>query len=165
MSSSEAGGTFFSNDGWKTLSTELYWRLLSWRLCNTCSTTIGLSINRPILYSMVRSRSQILRSFKLQYQFGFLDQWFPTNQLLGVLESDHQYAGYKIQNITVSITLHTAVSKRSTGDRVAIACNCKNKCQERGRCLKNLVKCLIYCHTDCRDCGNLSSLHIGTGSL
>lgn len=61
-----------------------------------------------------------------------------------------------------TITLHAAAEKQSTSDRVSISCNCKNKCQGRCRCLKNQVKCSVYCHADDHDCGNLSTLDTRT---
>lgn len=98
------------------------------------------------------------KSYQLQSPYGILDRWFPTNQLLRVPESEHIYVESKIGNVTTKITLHGAAGMQSTSNRVSISCNCKKQCQGRCQCLKNQVKCSIYCHSDEHDCGNLSSL-------
>lgn len=68
------------------------------------------------------------KSHQLQCQYGILDRWFPTNQLLRVPTSEYDDINKKLQNISTVITLHTAAAKQSTSDRISISCNCKSKC-------------------------------------
>jgi hypothetical protein len=63
------------------------------------------------------------------------------------------------------ISLSKAALENSTSVRVVISCKCKGQCaSKRCRCVKEGVKCSVYCHgadTD-HDCGNLASLIVHT---
>ena len=98
--------------------------------------------------------------FKLLIEFGVLTNLYPTSQLNWVVnELSFELINKFDKALTKEITLHTAAAKNSTSDRVSISCNCsKDQCMKRCRCVRNNVKCSIYCHDEDRDCGNLGPL-------
>ena len=61
------------------------------------------------------------------------------------------------------ITLVNVARQASTSVRISISWTCKLRCTGRCCCVKNNLKCSIYCHTnhtlpEDHDCGNLSTL-------
>ena len=64
-----------------------------------------------------------------------------------------------IPTTTAIVTLVYAAKEASTSIRVGISCQCKGNCNsKRCKCHKEGRQCIIHCHQDDHDCGNLSEL-------
>ena len=97
--------------------------------------------------------------YKLQNQYGVLSNHFPVTQLLCVPDSASAQIAIPCVPMSTVISLHAAAGKNSTSERIDISCNCKGpQCKGRCRCIKNKVKCSVYCHSTEHDCGNLLEL-------
>ena len=110
-------------------------------------------------------RMPIENKYKLQCEYGFISNLYPTRQLNSVgsiLQA--RYAEAAGAWPTRELTLTTAARLNSTSDRVSIKCSCRKKCagQKRCQCSKNQQKCTQYCHDAERQCDNYGSVLEGT---
>ena len=103
---------------------------------------------------------------QLLSQYGILIGLYPTKALQRASPMlEHEFPPLNMEDIEhqKTITLANAARQASTSVRISVSCTCKLRCTGRCRCIKNNLKCSIYCHTnhtlpEDHDCGNLSTL-------